>query len=162
MPVRPSGGQWEAAGHPVRGHAPVTCRKLMRPHSRGDGCRGGLGRTGPCQEVWKWLALFRAHHVRGGGGTASGTGLADLLRDTVSSEELYHEAMSCACVGRTQQPGGGGGWFRQAHTVHGARVGISKSILKQSSQTLYRSCNYEGFHSTPEFNYNRFIPNVLH
>lgn len=109
VPVRPSGGQWEAAGHPVRGHAPVTCRKLMRPHSRGDGCRGGLGRTGPCQEVRKWLALFRAHHVRGGGGTASGTGLADLLRDTVSSEELYHEAMSCACVGRTQQPGRGGG-----------------------------------------------------
>lgn len=57
---------------------------------------------------------------------------------------------------------GGGGWFRQAHADHGARVGISKSILKQSSQTLYRSCNYEGFHSTPEFNYNRFIPNVLH
>lgn len=108
VPVRPSGGQWEAAGHPVRGHAPVTCRKLMRLHSRGDGCRGGLGRTGPCQEVRKWLALFRAHHVRGGGGTASGTGLADLLRDTVSSEELYHEAMSCACVGRTQQPVGGG------------------------------------------------------
>lgn len=97
--------------------------------------------------------------MRGEGGP-SGTGLADLLRDTVSSEELYHKAMSRAC----------GCWEDPASGEFGS-VGprrswcewdVLESIPKQRSQTPHRSCNYEEFHSTLEFNYNRFIPNVLH